>query len=52
VQVGEGEIDWAALAEQLARLCPDAGFIPEIWMGHKDGGEGFWVANERLEAWF
>jgi sialic acid synthase SpsE/sugar phosphate isomerase/epimerase len=52
IQVGEGEIDWVALADQLARLCPDAGFIPEIWMGHKDGGEGFWVANERLEAWF
>ncbi len=52
LQVGEGEIDWPTLAEQLARLCPEAWFIPEIWMGHKDAGEGFWVANERLESWF
>ena len=27
-------------------------FIPEIWQGHVNGGEGFWTALERLEQWF
>lgn len=52
VQVGDGEVDWAMLAEQLDRVCPDAGFIPEIWQGHVNDGEGFWIALERLETWF
>lgn len=52
VQVGDGEVDFAMLAERLDAACPAAGFIPEIWQGHVNGGEGFWVALERLEAWF
>lgn len=52
VQVGEGDIDWPALAEQLDRLAPGVPFIPEIWQGHVNDGEGFWVALERLEQWF
>ena len=52
LQIGEGEIDFAALAEQLERLAPRASFIPEIWQGHKNDGEGFWIACERLERWF
>ncbi|SEA48050.1 N-acetylneuraminate synthase [Bowdeniella nasicola] len=51
-QVGEGEVDWPVLAEQLDRLAPDAPFIPEIWQGHVNNGEGFWVALDRLEEWF
>lgn len=51
VQVGEGEIDWPLLAVQLDELAPTAGFIPEIWQGHVNNGEGFWTALERLEAW-
>lgn len=51
VQVGEGEVDWALLATQLDALCPTAGFIPEIWQGHVNNGEGFWTALERLEQW-
>lgn len=51
VQVDEGEVDFADLAKRLERLCPDAGFIPEIWMGHVNDGEGFWTALERLEKW-
>lgn len=50
LQIGEGEIDFPALAKQLDRLCPDASFIPEIWQGHKNRGEGFWLALERLEG--
>ncbi len=51
LQVGEGEVDFAVLGEQLDRLAPDAGFIPEIWQGHVNEGEGFWVALDRLETW-
>lgn len=49
LQIQEGEIDFPALAEQLSTLCPQASFIPEIWQGHKNEGEGFWIALERLE---
>ena len=51
-QIGEGEVDWPLLARQLDELSPGVGFIPEIWMGHTDGGAGFWLALERLEKWF
>lgn len=50
LQIGEGNIDFPALRTQLDRLSPGASFIPEIWQGHKNHGEGFWVALERLEA--
>ena len=49
LQVGEGEIDFARLGAILQKGCPTATFIPEIWQGHKNGGEGFWVALDRLE---
>ncbi|RYC05844.1 N-acetylneuraminate synthase family protein [Nocardioides zhouii] len=52
VQVGDGEIDWAVLAQQLDAMCPGVSFIPEIWQGHVNDGEGFWIALERLEQWF
>lgn len=52
VQVGEGEVDWAHLASQLDRLAPGVSFIPEIWQGHVNSGEGFWTALDRLEKWF
>jgi N-acetylneuraminate synthase len=50
LQIGEGEIDFARLGKILVEGCPNASFIPEIWQGHKNGGEGFWVALERLEG--
>jgi len=50
LQVGEGEIDFVRLGAILQKGCPSATFIPEIWQGHKNGGEGFWVALERLEG--
>ena len=50
LQVGEGEIDFARLGAILKSGCPSASFIPEIWQGHKNGGEGFWVALGRLEG--
>lgn len=50
LQVGEGEIDFDRLGAILKKGCPSASFIPEIWQGHKNGGEGFWIAMERLEG--
>lgn len=52
LQIGEGDIDFKALAQVLSRTAPKASFIPEIWQGHKNEGEGFWVALERLESDF
>lgn len=49
LQIGEGDIDFVRLGKILNRLCPEASFIPEIWQGHKNAGEGFWVALEKLE---
>ena len=40
------------VADVLRETAPDAGFIPEIWQGHKDDGAGFWQALDRLEQWF
>jgi N-acetylneuraminate synthase len=50
LQVGEGEIDFGRLGKILLAGCPKASFIPEIWQGHKNGGEGFWIAFEKLEG--
>jgi sialic acid synthase SpsE/sugar phosphate isomerase/epimerase len=50
LQVGEGDIDFVRLGKILKEGCPTASFIPEIWQGHKNGGEGFWVAMEMLEG--
>lgn len=51
LQVGEGDIDFDRLGKILRDGCPQASFIPEIWQGHKNGGEGFWIALEKLESY-
>jgi N-acetylneuraminate synthase len=51
LQIDEGEVDFRVLAEQLNRLAPQASFIPEIWQGHQNVGEGFWIALDRLERY-
>jgi N-acetylneuraminate synthase len=50
LQIGEGDIDFVRLGKILDQGCPNTPFIPEIWQGHKNGGEGFWIALERLEG--
>jgi len=50
LQVGEGEMDFKRLGKILNEGCPNATFIPEIWQGHKNDGEGFWIALEKLEG--
>jgi N-acetylneuraminate synthase len=49
LQVKTGEIDWESFFDLYSKYCPKATFIPEIWQGHKNGGEGAWIALERLE---
>jgi len=49
LQINDGDIDWPHLFEEINKYCPKASFIPEIWQGHKNGGEGAWLALERLE---
>lgn len=51
LQIGEGDIDFGALGAVMAKSAPDAWFIPEIWQGHKNLGEGFWIGLERLEPY-
>ncbi len=50
LQIGEGDIDFVRLGKILGQGCPAASFIPEIWQGHKNGGEGFWIGLEKLEG--
>jgi len=50
LQIGEGDMDFDRLGAILAEFTPQASFIPEIWQGHKNMGEGFWLALERLEG--
>ena len=48
LQFGEGMTDLPAVMRELAEV--DAPLIPEIWLGHLHGGEGFLLALQRLRA--
>ena len=48
----DSDLDFVRLGKILDDRCPNASFIPEIWQGHKNGGEGFWEALGRLEQYF
>jgi N-acetylneuraminate synthase len=52
LQIGEGDIDFPALASDLDTAAPSASFIPEIWQGHENEGQGFWIALDKLEKAF
>ena len=52
LQIGDGSTDFGMVAKVLAEEAPQASFIPEIWQGHKNNGEGFWRALEKLEKSF
>jgi sialic acid synthase SpsE/sugar phosphate isomerase/epimerase len=49
LQIGEGEIDFSRLGGVFKDVQEKPSFIPEIWQGHKNKGEGFWIALDRLE---
>ncbi len=52
IQIAEGDIDWPMFVSLVSELMPKATFIPEIWQGHKNNGEGAWLALQRLEEFF
>lgn len=49
LQIGAGEIDFVSLGQDLQKWAPGVSFIPEVWQGHKNDGEGFWLALDHLE---
>ncbi len=49
LQIGDGEIDWREFFFLANSFKDSVTFIPEIWQGHKNGGEGAWIALDRLE---
>jgi len=52
VQIDEGDIDFMKICKLLAEKYSGIPFIPEIWQGHKNNGEGFWIALQRLQKYF
>jgi len=49
IQIGQGDVDFTRLSKLLRTHAPGVQFIPEVWQGHKNGGEGFWQALDYLE---
>lgn len=49
IQIGKGDIPFEALKNKVIELAPGIPFIPEVWQGHKNAGEGFWEALDFLE---
>ena len=49
IDVGRGDVDFKLLASKLDKYCKNTMFLPEVWQGHKNSGEGFWKALEFLE---
>lgn len=50
LQLGHGNLNFDHLFQLLSQL--DVGFIPEIWQGHLNKGEGFKVALDTIESLF
>ena len=50
LQINDGEIDFRSIATLVNEKSPNSSFIPEIWQGHENDGEGGWIALERLEV--
>jgi N-acetylneuraminate synthase len=50
LQIGTGDFPIDQLCATLGNYLPTVPFIPEIWQGHKNGGEGFWVALDALDG--
>ena len=48
LQIGEGNVPWSKLIPLIKKS--GIGYTPEIWMGHRNGGEGFWVALKRFKT--
>ena len=51
IQLGQGDVDFHSLVKSLAEYVPNIMFIPEVWQGHKNQGEGFWQALNYLQRY-
>ena len=49
IMMGSGDINFDRFIKTLNELVPDVPFIPEIWQGHQNNGQGFWSALDFLE---
>lgn len=47
IQIDEGDIAWKELMPEI--LKANVTMTPEIWMGHRNNGEGFLIALNRLK---
>lgn len=52
LQIGDGDLDFTIIMQSILRQNKSRklSFIPEIWQGHKNNGEGSLLALERLYA--
>ena len=50
LQIGDGTVDWGLVSNKMKEHCPNATWIPEIWQGHENKGEGFWIGLDKLES--
>ncbi|MBD3795778.1 MAG: N-acetylneuraminate synthase family protein [Epsilonproteobacteria bacterium] len=50
LQIGDGTMNFKHIMKLIdKKIDKSATFLPEIWQGHKNGGEGFWEALDKLE---
>ena len=49
IQIGEGDIDFQKVCGLLSNYHKQISWVPEIWQGHENDGEGFWMALNKLE---
>ena len=49
MQIGSGTVNFSKILEIINEYSSASSFIPEVWQGHKNNGEGFWVSLEKLE---
>ena len=50
LQIGQGDIDFEKLLPIINKYSQNASFIPEVWQGHTNNGEGFWISLKKLEG--
>ncbi len=51
IELGEGDINFNELSKVLNQYLYKVPFVPEVWQGHKNSGEGFWKALSYLETY-
>ncbi len=49
IQIGHGDVNFTMLRKLMNEYARGIQFIPEVWQGHKNKGEGFWAALDFLE---